>query len=97
MDAVVHFGTPLIDDPNRYGLVDALGLDETLFCRQGRWRTQAWSTQIVDVGRGQLLDVVAGRSAAPSCEWLAKQPQAWRDRIRWETLDLSGHTGRCST
>jgi transposase len=52
MDAVVQFGTPLIDDPNRFGFVDLLGLDETLFCRQGRWRTQAWSTQIVDVGRG---------------------------------------------
>ena len=90
MDAVVHFGTPLIDDPSRYDAVDALGLDETLFCRQGRWRTLCWSTQIVDVRRGQLLDVVAGRDAAPSCAWLAKRPRAWRDRIRWATLDLSG-------
>ena len=90
MDAVVHFGTPLIDDPNRFGLVDAIGLDETLFCKQGRWRTQAWSTQIVDVRRGQLLDVVGGRDAAPSCAWFADRPQVWRDRIRWATLDLSG-------
>jgi transposase len=90
MDAVVFFGTPLIDDPNRFGDVDALGLDETLFCRQGRWRTQCWSTQIVDVARGQLLDVVAGRDAAGSCRWLAGRPVEWRDRIRWATLDLSG-------
>jgi transposase len=33
---------------------------------------------------------VPGRSAAPSCEWFAKRPQVWRDRIRWATLDLSG-------
>lgn len=90
MDAVIYFGAPLIDDPNRYGTVDALGLDETLFCRVGRWRTQCWSTQIVDVRRGQLLDVVPGRDAAPSCAWLAARPQQWRDRIRWATLDLSG-------
>jgi hypothetical protein len=24
MDVVVHFGTPLIDDPNRFGEVDAV-------------------------------------------------------------------------
>ena len=90
MNAVVHFGTPLIDDPKRFGFVDAIGLDETLFCKQGRWRTQAWSTQIVDVASGQLLDVVAGRDAAPSCAWFADRPQVWRDRIRWATLDLSG-------
>jgi len=90
MDAVMYFGAPLIDDPNRYGTVDALGLDETLFCRVGRWRTQCWSTQIVDVRRGQLLDVVPGRDGAPSCAWFATRPQRWRDQIRWATLDLSG-------
>jgi transposase len=90
MDAVIWFGTPLIDDPDRFGDVAALGLDETLFCRQGRWRTQCWSTQIVDVSRGQLLDVVAGRDTVGPCRWLANRPQAWRDQIRWATLDLSG-------
>jgi len=90
MDAVIWFGTPLVEDPDRFGDVAALGLDETLFCRQGRWRTQCWSTQIVDVDRGQLLDIVAGRNAAGPCRWLADRPQTWRDRIRWATLDLSG-------
>jgi transposase len=90
MDAVIWFGTPLVEDPDRFGDVAALGLDETLFCRQGRWRTQCWSTQIVDVGRGQLLDIVAGRNTAGPCRWLADRPDGWRDRIRWATLDLSG-------
>ena len=90
MDAVLFFGTPLVDDQNRFGDVDALGLDETLFCRQGRWRTQCWSTQIVDVARGQLLDIVPGRDTVGSCRWLAARPAEWRDRIRWATLDLSG-------
>jgi hypothetical protein len=59
MDAVVLFGTALIDDPDRFGAVAAVGLDETLFAREGPYRFQRWSTQIVDVSTGQLLDVVA--------------------------------------
>jgi transposase-like protein len=52
MNAVVVFGEPLIDDPNRIGAVTAIGLDETLFARIGVFRTQWWSTQIVDVSAG---------------------------------------------
>ena len=48
----------------RVGAVSALGLDETLFGREGRWRTRRWCTSIVDVTGGQLLDIVAGRDAA---------------------------------
>src|SRR5690606_940828 len=89
MDAVELYGTPLIDDPDRFGTVCALGLDETLFCRQGRFRIQCWSTQIVDVRRGQLLDVVAGRDSSEPCRWLAERSDEWRARIEWATLDLS--------
>jgi len=89
-DTVIAYGQALVDDPARIGPVDALGLDETLFARLGRWRTQAWSTSIVDVRAGQLLDVVPGRSAAGACEWLAARDQAWLERIGWATLDLSG-------
>ena len=89
-DTVIAYGTPLVDDPDRIGAVEALGLDETLFARLGRWRTQHWSTSIVDVGRGQLLDVIPGRSSVGACEWLAGRDRAWLDGIEWATLDLSG-------
>ena len=89
MDAVVLFGGPLIDDPARFATVNAVGLDETLYVREGRYRRQLWSTQIVDVQRGQLLDVVAGRDVSGCCAWFAARPQAWCDRVRWATLDLS--------
>jgi transposase len=89
MDAVVVYGTPLIDDPNRFGAVTAVGLDETLFARTGPFRRQRWSTQIVDVGTGQLLDVVPGRDAVEPCRWFARRPEAWRTGITWATLDLS--------
>ena len=60
MDAVALFGQPLIDDPGRFGAVTAVGLDETLAIREGPYRRQLFSTQIVDVQCGQLLDVLAG-------------------------------------
>jgi transposase len=91
MDAVVAYGTPLIEDPERIGEVSALGLDETLFARTGQWRTRAWSTAIVDVGRpSQLLDVVEGRTAKAASAWIDARPEAWRAGIDWVTLDLSG-------
>jgi len=89
MDAVTAFGTPLIDDADRYGAVTAIGLDETLAVRQGPFRRQVWSTQVVDVTRGQLLDVITGRDAATVCEWFAARDQDWCDAIKWATLDLS--------
>ncbi len=68
----------------------ALGLDETLRCRLGERRRQHWTTQIVDVEAGQLLDVVAGRTAAGPIKWLEDRTPEWRAGVRWATLDLSG-------
>jgi transposase len=87
------YGAALIDaDTGRMGEVSALGLDETLFCRTGRWRTQQWCTSIVDVtpSHTQLLDVVAGRSAAGPSAWLDERAEDWRAAIRFGVLDLSG-------
>jgi len=89
-DAVVSYGEALVDLPGRIGTVDALGLDEVLFVREGPYRRQHFSTQIVDVRRGQLLDVVSGRSSVGPMAWLAAQGQRFRDAIDYGTLDLSG-------
>ncbi len=91
--AVMAYGAVLVDDPTRIGDVVAVGLDETLFARQGRWRRQAWCTSIVDVtglGGAQLLDVVPGRTAAGPIGWLQTRPLEWRQHIEWGVLDLSG-------
>jgi len=91
MDAVVAYGTPLIDDQDRIGEVMALGLDETLFVREGPWNARSWVTSVVDVTRpAQLLDVVEDRTAKAPSEWLNERPEAWRDAIRWGVIDLSG-------
>jgi transposase len=81
----------LIDDAARIGTVTALGLDETLFVREGPWNDRSWVTSIVDVSRpAQLLDVVEGRTAKAPSDWLAARQQAWRDAIGWGVIDLSG-------
>src|ERR1017187_8822021 len=89
-DTVIAYSTALVDDADRFGVVEALGLDEVLMVRIGPWHRQEFSTQIVDVGRGQVLDVVPGRSSAGPMAWLAEQGKPWRDQVRYATLDLSG-------
>lgn len=90
-DTVVEWGEALLAaDEGRFDQVTGLGLDETLFGRTGRWRTQAWATSIVDVGAGQLLDLVEGRTAAGPAGWLEQQSETWRAAIRFGVLELSG-------
>jgi transposase len=74
----------------RFGEVRSLGLDEVLFVKLGDRHHQHFSTSIVDVERGQLLDVVPGRSAVEPVAWLARQGEEWRGQVRFATLDLLG-------
>ena len=69
--SVSRWGEALLAaDVARIGDTRALGLDEHLMWRRGRFRTKAWATGIVDVGRGQLLDIVRGRTAKAPTKWL---------------------------
>ena len=89
-DALVAYGEALIDDdPSRFSLVEALGLDEVLFVREGQYHRQCFSTRIVDVERGQLLDVGPGRSGTAPTAQLNSQGLEWLARVRYATLDLS--------
>lgn len=88
-DTVIAYGEALVDNPDRYGPPEALGLDEVLFVKTGEFHKQHYSTQIVDVKAGQLLDVVKGRGGKEPTQWLEKKDKAWRDQIKFATLDLS--------
>ena len=82
--AVQRWGGALLDaDTGRISEVAALGLDEHLMMRRGRFRVKTWGTSIVDVGRGQLLDIVRGRTAKAPTRWLLRRPREWREAIRW--------------
>ncbi len=90
-NAVQRWGSALLEaDTERISDVEALGLDEHLMWRRGRYRAKHWATSIVDVGRGQLLDIVPGRSADAPARWLLGRPAAWLAAVRWAVLDLSG-------
>jgi transposase len=90
-DTVVSYGEALLEaDDDRIGEVTALGLDEVLMVRVGPFHRQHFSTQIVDVRAGKLLDIVPGRSSAEPMGWLAQRGRAFRDGLQFGTLDLSG-------
>ena len=59
-DAVVRYGEAP-GGPQHYGEVSFLGLDETVFLRQAPYYQTQFTTSIVHVGNGRLLDVVSGR------------------------------------
>ena len=89
--SVRRWGEALLDaDTERIAQTEALGLDEHLMWRLGRFRTKAWATGIVDIGRGQLLDIVRGRTAQAPTRWLLARPRSWLAGVRWAVLDLSG-------
>lgn len=89
--SVRKWGQALLDaDTKRIAQVSALGLDEHLLWRKGRFARKMWGTSIVDVNTGQLLDIVRGRSARAAARWLRNRPPRWRKTIRWACLDLSG-------
>ena len=88
---VNRWGEALLEaDRDRVGEVEALGLDETLFLRQGSRRRRMWVTSAVDIRNSRLIDVFPGKTAKDAARWLLEQPAWWRDNIRWASLDLSG-------
>lgn len=88
-DAVVRFGEALLADPERFGEVSFLGLDETAFLRQAPYYRTQFTTSMVNVGNGQLLDVVLGRGGEEPTRWLRAQGDAWLEAVTAGALDLS--------
>ncbi len=90
-DEAARWGEALLEaDKDRVGKVEAVGIDETLFVKRGRYRTKQWATSVVDVGGHQLIDIVPGRTAKSAEAWFRAQPKDWVDGIRWAVLDMSG-------
>jgi transposase len=92
MAAVREHGRPRVDDPTRMDGVEAIGLDETVFCAASATRATSFITGIVDLtrrggGSARLLDVVAGRSASALARWMHQRTPAWRAGIGVAALD----------
>jgi len=96
-DAVLAEGRRvLISDPTRFDGVQVIGVDEHAW-RHTR-RGDKFVTVIIDLtpvrdgsGPARLLDMVDGRSKQVFKTWLAKQDQAWRNRV--EVVAMDGFTG----
>ncbi len=87
MGAVVEHGRPLVDDPARTATVSSLGLDEVAFGRANAHRHTTFATNFVDLDRGRLLDVVAGRSGKAVHDWLGTRSKDWRTGVTTVAID----------
>ena len=57
MNAVIEHGTPLVDDPERVGLLRQLGVDETSFLRANRWHSTVYATGLVNLEERIVIDI----------------------------------------
>lgn len=88
--AVVLYGKALLDaDKKRVGETTAIGFDETLFVRMGKYRSQRWCTTVCDVVGSKLIDVVKTRDFVEVAAWVKQRPASFREGISVATLDMS--------
>lgn len=87
--AVVEHGTPLVDDPDRVGPVEKLGVDETVFHSSRPGRATSYVTGLVDLDERRMIDLVAGNTAADLRRWCAGADPEWIAGIKVVATDLA--------
>jgi transposase len=85
--AVERHGRPLVEDPRRLHGVRALGVDEHKMLAAGPRHHTIYCTQLVDIDRHRLLDVVKDRSAASVSGWLAQRTRHFKDHVAVAAID----------
>ena len=88
--AVRIYGAALLAaDTKRLKETTAIGLDETLFVRQGPYKQKTWSTTVCDVANHALIDVLATREFTAVAGWLRRQPHHVKANLEYGCLDMS--------
>ena len=87
--AVVEHGTPLVDDPERVGPVEQLGVDETTFHSSRPGRATSYVTGLVDLDEHRMIDLVAGNTATDLRRWCATASPDWLAGITVVATDLA--------
>lgn len=87
MAAVRVHGQPMVDDPRRLHGVRALGVDEHKMLSAGPHHRSLFCTQLVDLERSRLLDVVPHRSAASVTTWLDARTPYFRSKVAVAAID----------
>ncbi|MFN8038368.1 MAG: transposase [Acidimicrobiales bacterium] len=85
--AVAEHSDPVIDDDTRLQAVTAIGVDEKRFLNANAQHRTIFTTQIVDLDRHVLLDVIEGRSRDVLGSWLQARGRSWCAQIDLATLD----------
>jgi transposase len=89
-DAVTTYGEALLEaDRKRLNQTSAIGLDETSFVRLGPYKHTSFATTVADVENHQIIDILPSREYVEVAGWIAAQPAAWKQRIRYGALDMS--------
>ena len=89
-DAVTTYGAALLDaDRKRLARTSAIGLDETSFVRLGRYRHTSFVTTVADVEHHQIIDILESRDYKDVARFIDRQPEAWKNQIRFGALDMS--------
>ena len=89
-DAVTTYGEALLAaDRKRLNRTTAIGLDETSFTRLGSRGYRDYATTVADVENHQIIEILPSRNYTEVAAWIDKQPQAWKERIRFGALDMS--------
>jgi transposase len=89
-DAVITYGEALLAaDLKRLNKTTAIGLDETSFVKAGGESHSSYATTVADVENHQIIDILPTRKYADVAGWIDKQPDAWKERIRFGALDMS--------
>ena len=81
--AVAEHTDPVIEDPARFDGVTAIGVDEKRFLNATPIARTKFTTQVVDLDRHRVLDVIEGRSRAVLGDWLAARGKEWCARSAW--------------
>jgi len=80
----------LVEDPNRVGDVEQLGVDETSFRAARPTRRTEYVTAMVDLQRRVVVDVVEGRKGVDLRKWLKSKGSQWLSNVRVVATDLTG-------
>jgi transposase len=89
MNAVVEHGTPLVDDPDRIGVVRQLGVDETSFLAATPAHPTVYATGLIDLERHVVIDMVEGNSAGDLRRWKSNAHPDWLTGIEVVATDLA--------
>ncbi len=89
-DAVSTYGEALLAaDRRRLNRTTAIGLDETAFVKATTSSHTHYATTVADVENHQIIDILPTRNYTEVAGWLHKQPEGWKQRIRFGALDMS--------